>query len=88
MENTIFVSQNVRQETKNFFKKVYLWMFLGLSVSGATAFFVASSPWLVLAIIGNSILLDKKNVCRHGFFDVYFVFIRQRLDAFRDFYGF
>jgi len=44
------------QETKNFFKKVYLWMFLGLFVSGATAFAVSSSQALTTAILGNIIV--------------------------------
>ena len=49
-------ASQVQQETKNFFKKVYLWMFLGLFVSGATAYAVASSKTLVAAIFSNIIV--------------------------------
>lgn len=48
-------NQQVSQETKNFFKKVYLWMFLGLFISAATALGVVSNPKLVSAIFSNAI---------------------------------
>jgi hypothetical protein len=39
-----------------FLRKVYGWMFVGLGITAATAFAVASSPVLVRAIFGNPIL--------------------------------
>jgi FtsH-binding integral membrane protein len=40
-----------------FLRKVYGWMFVGLGITTAVAFAVASSPTLVRAIFGNPILL-------------------------------
>lgn len=39
-----------------FLRKVYGWMFVGLGITAAVAFAVASSPTLVRAIFGNPIL--------------------------------
>lgn len=37
-------------------KNVYMWMTLGLAITGVVALFVASSPALMQAIVGNTIL--------------------------------
>ncbi len=43
-------------ETMSFLQKVYAWMFLGLSISGLTAFIVAQNPVFYQAIIFNNVL--------------------------------
>ena len=40
-------------ETRVFFQKVYAWMFLGLSVSGITAYYVSITPSLIELILFN-----------------------------------
>ncbi len=42
---------------RSFFNKVFTWMTLGLMATGATAFYVASSPALINLFLGNSLLL-------------------------------
>ena len=37
-------------------RKVYIWMSLALLITGLTAFYVASTPALITAILGNKIL--------------------------------
>lgn len=39
-----------------FLSKIFLWMFIGLLVTGATAFFVASTPRLAYTIVTNQFL--------------------------------
>ncbi len=55
-----FKSENYINETslvqRNFMTKVYGWMTLGLSITAITSFFVSTSPVLLKAILGNSIL--------------------------------
>jgi uncharacterized protein len=48
--------EKVAEETRRFFQKVYGWMFLGLLVSGGTAFYVASSPSMINLILGNKLI--------------------------------
>ena len=48
--------QKIADETRNFFQKVYAWMSFALLISGATAFYVASSEQMIRAIFGNPIL--------------------------------
>lgn len=43
-------------QSRSFMQRVYAWVALGLGVSAATAYFVASTPVLVHAIFGNPIL--------------------------------
>jgi uncharacterized protein len=43
-------------ETKRFFQKVYGWMFLGLAISGLTAYFTAANPPLYMFILSNSLV--------------------------------
>ena len=38
-------------------RKVYIWMSLALLITGLTAFYVASTPALITAILGNKILV-------------------------------
>lgn len=40
-------------ETVSFFRKVYAWMFVGLAISGITAYFVAFTPSLYITILLN-----------------------------------
>ena len=60
-------------------RKVYIWMTLALSITGITAYGVASSPNLIMAIATNSglmwvhnvvhrasVLHHSRNVCRNG----------------------
>ena len=47
---------NPSQETNRFFQKVYNWMFIGLIISGITAFGVASSETLSELILGNQFI--------------------------------
>ncbi|MCF7862379.1 Bax inhibitor-1/YccA family protein [Candidatus Woesearchaeota archaeon] len=49
-------SQQVIDESRRFFQKVYGWMFLGLIISGITAFWIASSPSLYSVILGNQLI--------------------------------
>lgn len=46
----------VEEENRNYFKKVYLWMFLGLFVSGLTSYLVSLSSTIMLLILGNKIM--------------------------------
>ncbi|MDP3698719.1 MAG: Bax inhibitor-1/YccA family protein [Nanoarchaeota archaeon] len=48
--------QKIIEETRRFFQKVYAWMFLGLALSGLTAFVVASTPMLYTLILSNKII--------------------------------
>ncbi len=41
------MERKVIEETNRFFQKVYAWMFFGLLISGFTAYYVASSPFLL-----------------------------------------
>ena len=49
-----YSQQQIIDETSRFFQKVYGWMFLGLIISGVTAYWIASDPALY-----ESILLNK-----------------------------
>jgi hypothetical protein len=52
-------SQNqIISETNDYFQKVYSWMFLGLTLSGITAYWVAFSPSINSVILGNQIIFD------------------------------
>lgn len=44
------------QESQRFFTKVFAWMFLGLFISGITAYLVAISPILLSIIFSSSII--------------------------------
>lgn len=48
-----YSQQQVIEETRRFFQKVYGWMFLGLIISGITAYWVASNPSLYKFILLN-----------------------------------
>jgi len=45
--------QQIEEETRRFFQKVYAWMFLGLLVSGVIAFWSATSPQMTALILFN-----------------------------------
>jgi uncharacterized protein len=49
-----------------FLRKVYGWMFVGLSITSATAFAVASSPALISAIFGNWMIFGVLIVAEFG----------------------
>jgi uncharacterized protein len=49
-------SQQVIDETRRFFQKVYGWMFLGLIISGITAYWIAITPSLNRIFLENSII--------------------------------
>lgn len=51
-----FSEKQISEETKRFFQKVYAWMFLGLIISGVTAFWVASDESLYKIILFNKII--------------------------------
>jgi len=51
-----FSPEQIEAETKRFFQKVFGWMFLGLAISGAVAFGVATTPALVTMILGNKLI--------------------------------
>ncbi len=54
MPRTSFGSTGVLENVvADFFRRVYLWMTLGLATTGVIAFFVSTSPALVLAIFGS-----------------------------------
>jgi FtsH-binding integral membrane protein len=38
-------------------RKVYVWMTLALAITGMTAYYVATSPRIIGAILSNSVLL-------------------------------
>ena len=46
--------ENVFVRERSIIKNVYLWMTAGLGITGIVAFFVASNPSLMKALIGNS----------------------------------
>lgn len=58
-----FTQKMVDAENQRFFQKVYLWMFLGLIVSGVTAFVVASVPSLYHIILGNGFVFFALIIC-------------------------
>lgn len=47
-------TQQIVTETRSFFQKVYGWMFLGLCISGITAYVVGNNQALYTVIIENS----------------------------------
>jgi len=62
-----FSQEQIIQETASFFRKVYGWMFLGLIVSAATAYYISINPkyykvilfhkWVFFGIILTHFLL-------------------------------
>ena len=48
-----YSQQQIIEEARRFFQKVYGWMFLGLIISGITAYWVASNPSLYKFILLN-----------------------------------
>jgi uncharacterized protein len=50
------MNSTISAESRNFFRLVYTWMFVGLLVSGVTAFLVYSTPDLAKAIIENQVV--------------------------------
>ena len=56
MDNIEFQDNRIENETRDFFREVYAWMFAGLIVSGLTAYVVAGNPFLVKAIIFNNVI--------------------------------
>ena len=48
-----YSQQQIIDETSSFFQKVYGWMFLGLIISGVTAYWIASDPALYESILFN-----------------------------------
>lgn len=48
-----YLQQQIVDETSRFFQKVYGWMFLGLIISGVTAYWIASDPALYELILLN-----------------------------------
>ena len=50
------LSEDMEVAQANYISKVYIWMALALSVTGLCAYYVASTPALVNAIIANQIL--------------------------------
>ncbi len=48
-----FPQQQIIEETASFFRKVYGWMFLGLIVSGITAYYISIRPEYYKAILFN-----------------------------------
>ena len=52
-----FVSADIRDERVGaFLSRVYAWMFVGLLITAATAFAVASTPALIEVVIGNRLV--------------------------------
>lgn len=51
-----FSEKQISEETKRFFQKVYAWMFLGLIISGATAFWISSDESLYKIILFNKLI--------------------------------
>ncbi len=49
-------SEDMEVAQANYISKVYIWMALALSVTGLCAHYIASTPSLVNAIVGNQIL--------------------------------
>jgi len=48
--------KHIAEETQRFFQKVYAWMFLGLLISGVTAYVVSSVPALYNLILFNKLV--------------------------------
>jgi len=51
-------NDKIAHEQRTFFMKVYLWMGLGLAVSGITSVWVASTPSIAHAILGDRTTFD------------------------------
>lgn len=51
-----YSEQQIIKETNKFFQKVYGWMFLGLFISGITAYYIASQPTLYTIIFSNNLI--------------------------------
>lgn len=50
-----YSQKQIVEETRRFFQKVYAWMFLGLIISGITAYWIASDSSLYEPILFNNI---------------------------------
>jgi hypothetical protein len=53
---TIANTQGMEERVSSFLRGVYGWMFVGLLVTAAVAFYVASQPEIVRALAGNRVL--------------------------------
>ena len=53
-ERNTSILQNVAARERTILKNVYLWMTAGLSLTALIAFFVASNPPLLRALVGNT----------------------------------
>jgi len=51
-----FSQQQIQEENSRFFQKVFGWMFAGLVVSGAIAYWVASDPSIYQVILLNNLI--------------------------------
>jgi FtsH-binding integral membrane protein len=51
-----YSQQQITEETKRFFQKVYAWMFLGLTISSITAYIIANKPFLYQYILFNNVI--------------------------------
>ena len=49
------ISLQAAEETRRFFVKVYAWMFIGLGISAATAYFAANDPAIYGMILGTAL---------------------------------
>jgi uncharacterized protein len=64
---TTSVTVDVRdQRVGAFLSKVYGWMFLGLLITAGTAFFVASSPLLINALVANRLVFWGLVIAQFG----------------------
>jgi FtsH-binding integral membrane protein len=54
--NSLSSPQQIADETRRYFQKVYGWMFLGLTITGLVAFYVSTNKAIYETIFGNSLL--------------------------------
>ncbi len=59
-------SEKVAGENRRFLVRVYNWMGTGLALTGAIAWFVADSPSLLHAILGNQLIFWGLIICELG----------------------
>ncbi len=57
MENKILTGSSVQTSESSFISKVFLWMAVGLGLSGASSYWLLSQPQLLKAVFTNNVLL-------------------------------
>ena len=60
------IAQSAVSAVSIYMRQVYMWMTAGLAITAVTAFAVASSPDLQMAILGNMVIMIALIVAQFG----------------------